>query len=87
MTPSHDPPTAPDGTGPGDVRFVELAGDDARERLTPLADAWRVAGAAVELLRSRDRDDLWLLVVRGGGEAPAAVPADARTWRFEGAPR
>lgn len=71
------------------VRFVELAGADAPARLAPLAAALRAGGARVELLASLDRDDLWLLVARGGAavaggdtdDAPVP-PAGARTWRF-----
>ena len=66
-----------------DVRFFELAGADARAALAPLAEAWRSAGADVELLLAVDQDDLWLLVARGGGEPGACpVPSGARVWRF-----
>lgn len=64
------------------MRFYELAGDGAAARLTDLARAFDAAGAATELLRSRDDPGLWLLVVRGAGGEPAP-PAGARVWRFE----
>lgn len=67
------------------MRFYELAGDGAAARLTDLARAFEAAGAAAELLRSRDEPGLWLLVVRGAGGEPAP-PAGARVWRFEADP-
>ena len=80
--PTPPPPTAPDPAG-ADVRFFELAGADARTALAPLADAWRRAGAEVEVLAAVDQDALWLLVARGGGEPDALpVPSGARVWRF-----
>jgi hypothetical protein len=73
---------------PLEVRFFELSGTDAADALAPLADAWRGAGADVELLAAIDQDDLWLLVARGGGE-PAAprVPTGTRVWRFRSVAR
>jgi hypothetical protein len=68
----------PDAT----VTFVELAAPDARPRLVALAREVEAGGANVELLRSVDRDDLWLLVIRGRPPVGAAMPSEARTWRF-----
>jgi len=68
------------------VHFVELAGAGARERLATLAARWRDQGVRTALLHSADDDDLWLLVGRALTPPPAADVADARTWRFTGAP-
>jgi hypothetical protein len=80
------PPSPAPAADPPDVRFVELAGADARAALLPLADAWHRAGADVELLAAVDQEDLWLLVARGGGEPHGPdVPKRARVWRFRSA--
>lgn len=85
LGPTPPPSPAPAEDAP-DVRFVELAGADARAALVALADAWRRAGADVELLAAVDQEDLWLLVARGGGERDApGVPQRARVWRFRSA--
>ncbi len=82
------PPSSAMEAGDLDVRFFELAGSDARAALAPLADAWRRAGAEVELLAAVDQGDLWLLVARGGREPDALpVPQRARTWRFRSVAR
>lgn len=78
-----NPPPVAEHDGGHDVHFFELTGIDARSTLAPLAVAWRRVGADVELLAAVDRDDLWLLVARGGSEpASLPVPAGARVWRF-----
>jgi hypothetical protein len=64
------------------VHFVELAAPDARRVLSALSRRSAAQGAVSELLHSADRDDLWLLVVRGAPPPADAVPAAARTWRF-----
>lgn len=81
---TNEPSTPHDGADAEVVRFFEIAGADARGLLEPLAAAWRAAGAATDLLASLDRDDLWLLVVRGGraGEVVARPAPSVRTWRF-----
>jgi hypothetical protein len=58
------------------VTFVELAGADAGERLRAAAAS---TTGSTELLRSLERHDLWLLVVRGSAVHP---PLGSRTWRF-----
>jgi len=70
----------PDGADGRHVRFFERAGDDARAALETLARRLREGGAAVELLASAERPDLWLLTARGGPEVP--VDDATRTWRF-----
>jgi len=70
----------PDGADGRHVRFFERAGDDARAALETLARRLREGGAAVELLASAERPDLWLLTARGGPEVP--VDDGTRTWRF-----
>jgi len=71
------------------VRFFEVAGAAGRTTLEPLGRAWRAAGARTDLLASLDRDDLWLLVVRGGRDDEVTAPDDPaiRTWRFREVPR
>jgi len=68
------------------VHFVELAGADARARLEAQAARWGAQGIPSHLLRSDDRDDLWLLVGYAPTRPPAADVADARVWRFQAAP-
>lgn len=67
------------------VTFVEASGAGAERALREAADALPLPpdgpGGAAELLRSAERDDLWLLVLRG--PVPGFEPPDgARTWRF-----
>ncbi|MBA2668437.1 MAG: hypothetical protein H0U69_15545 [Trueperaceae bacterium] len=69
----HRPPT---------ITFVELAGPDASERLAHLHDTLATPGTPGELLQSLERDDLWLLVLRGVEPAEEVVPEGARIWRF-----
>lgn len=64
------------------VHFVELSGEDARERLATQAARWHDHGVRTTLLRSADDDALWLLVGRAVSAPPPAVVAGARTWRF-----
>lgn len=64
------------------VTFVELAGNGAAARLQALDDLAAQGGARGELLRSTERDELWLLVLRGAAPDPAALPEGARVWRF-----
>ena len=79
--PTPPPPAA--AAGGLEVRFFELAGTGARGALAPLAEAWRRAGADVELLSALDQTDLWLLVARGGSEPrPYPMPPGTRVWRF-----
>jgi len=68
------------------VHFVELAGADARERLSTQAALWRDQGVHTTLLRSADDDGLWLLVGRAATTPPPADVSGARTWRFVSAP-
>jgi hypothetical protein len=68
------------------VHFVELAGPEARTLLERQVERWRRAGVATTLLRSDDRDDLWLLVGSSPEPPPPATVAGARRWRFRRAP-
>lgn len=68
------------------VHFVELAGADARARLEAQAARWGAQGVASRLLRSDDRDGLWLLVGYARTKPPAAAVDDARVWRFQVVP-
>ena len=63
------------------VRFFERAGPDARAALERLGRELVATGTGVELLASDERDDLWLLVARGGGAEPP-LDAGTRCWRF-----
>ena len=69
------------GTDLALVRFFERSGPDARAVLECLRRDLLAGGAQVELLASEDRDDLWLLVARGGGPEPS-LDAATRRWRF-----
>ncbi len=64
------------------VHFVELAGPDARERLQRQAARWHAQGVATALLRSTDRDDLWLLTGCAATAPQPALVEGARSWRF-----
>jgi hypothetical protein len=65
---------------PESVLFLERAGSDALSVLDELATRLRADGADVTLLRSAERDDLYLIVARGAGAIDA--PAPTRAWRF-----
>jgi hypothetical protein len=75
------PPSDPGDTGTA-VRFFERAGGDARAVLERLARRLADGGGHVELLASDEREDLWLLVARGGEEVEPALDAATRCWRF-----
>ncbi len=64
------------------VHFIELAGPAARALLAQQAERWRAQGVATTLLRSAERDDLWLLVGSSARQPPPAQVAGARSWRF-----
>jgi hypothetical protein len=63
-----------------EIHFHERAGADARAVLERIRAELIVRGARVRLLRSVERDDLWLLIAEGG--TPVAAPPGTRTWRF-----
>ena len=70
-------------SGPVQTRFFELAGHDARARLTALADRLHGAAIRTRLLESRDQDGLYLLVAEAERWPAAALPEGCRTWTFE----
>jgi hypothetical protein len=65
---------------PTEIHFLERAGADAYAVLARLRDDLQRSGASVRLLRSLERDDLWLLIAEGA--ALPDVPEGTRTWRF-----
>jgi hypothetical protein len=74
--------TSSDALPPSEtIHFIELAAPDARDVLSSLARRVAAPDAPPELLRSVERDDLWLLVLRGAA-LPGALPDGARTWHF-----
>jgi hypothetical protein len=74
-------PSDPGRAAGSAVRFFERAGPDARAVLERLGRDLVAAGAGVELLASEEREDLWLLVARGGATAPP-LDTHTRCWRF-----
>jgi hypothetical protein len=64
-----------------EVTFIELAGPTAEDTLRTARAAMARRGRRTELLHSSERDDLWLLMVRGPMPA-GGWPRGARTWRF-----
>jgi len=71
---------------PPNVTFVERSGagaDVALRRLSARLESERVPS---RLLRSREPDGPWLLVVHGDPTLSDEERADARVWRFEEPP-
>ena len=62
-----------------EIHFHERAGEDAKATLEQLEATLVRQGARVRLLRSLERDDLWLLIAEG---APLTHQEGTRTWRF-----
>jgi hypothetical protein len=64
-----------------EVTFIELRGNGARAALQGVLE--QLEGTeSTTLLKSKDEDELYLLVCRHRGELRADWPPGARVWRF-----
>lgn len=85
MSMNHVPVASEPPVTGQELHFYEGSGMEARQALEGLAQACLGRGLQAGLWRSMDQDEVWLLVVQGGG-LDAAAPAGTRRWRFEAVP-